>query len=642
MARRRLEMEASASPAKIGIDRVARMRSRSHAVPMLQLFALTVMVIPADTVIKPIGAEGYAAALVGMFAFAAFLAATLLGIHDPLRHRHPVRAVLCLVWVCVLASYVLMDRGVRTGAEVMAADRLIMQFAVITGVALVAAECLNSLRDVRRVLRALTWGGAFCGVVAALQFWMSLDVTPPLRLLPGFSLNLDIPAIVGRAALNRVSGTSLTAIELGVVGGMLLPLAVHLAIHDTDRTAVKRWAPVVLTGLAIPTSVSRSGVISVLVAFSVLVVLMPPRQRLVALCGAPLAVTGVFMSAHGLIGTLTAFFQAGTNDDSVLARVYDYPEVERLVREKPWLGHGGGTYLPDYPMYILDNQYLKTAIELGLIGVVVIAAYFLVPLITALVARRRSSDPELRLLCAALAGAASAAAVCSLTFDSLSFPMFSNVYALVIGLIGASWRLAARSERGAPEPVSATVGSLSFPRFGDVYARAIGMVVAGGRLAVRAGHRGTGMVVAGGRLAVRAGHRVRAMVVAGARLAVRAGHRVSGVVMAGARLAVRAGHRVRAMVVAGARLAVRARQRVAELVWVVIGSVLLPTLRDVDARVRGMIGAGGRLAARAGRRAAERMTAIGSLTRAEGLRAAIVAASLVAAAIGVLLWGPWH
>jgi hypothetical protein len=56
------------------------------------------------------------------------------------------------------------------------------------------------------------------------------------------------------------------------------------------------------------------------------------------------------------------------------------------------------------------------------------------------VARRTSADPELRLLCAALAGAALAAAICSLTFDSLSFPMFSNVYALVIGLIGACWR----------------------------------------------------------------------------------------------------------------------------------------------------------------------------------------------------------
>jgi hypothetical protein len=423
------------------------MASRSHAVPMLQLFALTVMVIPSDAVINAIGAEGYAAALVGMFAFAAFLAATLLGLHDPLQHRHPVRGALCLLWLSVLVSYILMDRGALNLAQAAAADRLMMQLAVITGVALVAAECLTSLRDVRRALRALTWGGAFCGVVAALQYWIALDITPYLRELPGFSVNFENPAIVARDALNRVSGTSITAIELGVVAGMLLPLAIYLALYDTDRSARMRWAPVILIGLAIPTSVSRSAIISVGLACAVFVALMPARQRLIALCAAPFAVTAVFMSAPGVIGTLTTFFKAGTSDDSVMARVYDYPEVERLLSQAPWFGHGGGTYLPENPMYILDNQYLKTAVELGLVGVVVLAAYFLVPFISALVARRRSGDPDLRLLCAALAGAALAAGVCSLTFDSLSFPMFSNVYALVIGLIGACWRLAAA---GAP------------------------------------------------------------------------------------------------------------------------------------------------------------------------------------------------
>jgi hypothetical protein len=423
-------MQASVSRPGWSIDRARRVATRSHAVPVLQLFALAVMVIPSDTVIHAIGAEGYVAALVGWFALAAFIAATLLELHDPARHRHPIRGVLSVFWISVLVSYVVMDRSTLTETQAAAADRLMMQLAVISGVALLAAECLTSLRDVRRVLRA------------SLQYWISLDITPYLRELPGFSVNAENPAIVAREALNRVAGTSITAIEVGVVAGMLLPIAVYLGLYDTEWTAWKRWTPVVLIALAIPTSVSRSGILSLVLALSVLIVLMPPRQRLVALCIAPLGVTAVFMSAPGVISTLSRFFGAGTNDESVMARIYDYPEVERLVYQAPWFGHGGGTYVPDYPQYILDNQYLKTAIELGLVGVVALTAFFLVPLIAALVARRRSSDPELRLLCAALAGAALAAGACSVTFDSLSFPMFSNVYALVIGLIGASWRLA--------------------------------------------------------------------------------------------------------------------------------------------------------------------------------------------------------
>ena len=69
-------------------------------------------------------------------------------------------------------------------------------------------------------------------------------------------------------------------------------------------------------------------------------------------------------------------------------------------------------------------------------------AFFLVPTITALIASRQTSDPEFRLLCAALAGAALAATACSFTFDSLSYPMFTGLYALVIGLIGAAWQFA--------------------------------------------------------------------------------------------------------------------------------------------------------------------------------------------------------
>jgi O-antigen ligase len=117
-------------------------------------------------------------------------------------------------------------------------------------------------------------------------------------------------------------------------------------------------------------------------------------------------------------------------------------------------------------MYTLDNQYLKTAVELGLVGVVALVVYFLVPFISALIVRRRTGEPELRLLCAALAGAALAAGACSVTFDSLSFPMFSNVYALVIGLIGACWRLAiagapAETPPGGDQPAGTYLGKPS-------------------------------------------------------------------------------------------------------------------------------------------------------------------------------------
>jgi O-antigen ligase len=327
-----------------------------------------------------------------------------------------------------------------------AADRLLMQLTVITGVALVAAEFLGSVADVRRVLRVLCWGGAFCGVVAALQYWVSLDISTSLRELPGFSVNGTDPGIITRGALNRVSGTAVYPIELGVVAGMLLPLAIYLGFHDTGRSAVRRWTPAALIALGVPASVSRSAILAFVVALAVLIVLMPVRQRLIAFLAMPLTLVAVFMTAPGLIGTLATFFGAGTSDASVQSRLSDYPMVERFLADAPWFGRGGWTYIAPNAFDVLDNQYLKTAVELGLVGVLALAVFFIVPALAALSARRRSADPELRFLCAALTGAALAAAVCSLTFDSLSYPMFIGVYALIIGLIGAGWRLAVGAE----------------------------------------------------------------------------------------------------------------------------------------------------------------------------------------------------
>ena len=78
---------------------------------------------------------------------------------------------------------------------------------------------------------------------------------------------------------------------------------------------------------------------------------------------------------------------------------------------------------------------------------------FLVPMVAALIARQQSKDPDLRLLCATVAGGALAAGVCSFFFDSFSFPMFYCVFALVARVAGAAWRLAQR-ESGVVRPVA--------------------------------------------------------------------------------------------------------------------------------------------------------------------------------------------
>ena len=429
---------------------VSRAAAGNGAIRILQAATLALWIFPSDYVSRTIGGMGYIAGLIGLFGFLVWVTASLVGRHDPRFYRYPARGALAFWWVVTFASYALMHSGRFTSAELLGSQRWLMQLCMMTGLIVLAAEGINSIAGIKRVLRVTLWGATFCGVIGAIQFWLSFDL-PSLymKLIPGFTLNVDPGVtIITRDGLNRVTGTALHPIELGVTSAMLLPLAIWMAIYDTSQPARRRAIPVVAIMVSIMVSVSRSAILGVAIAMTTLILLMPVRQRVYALAAVPVAIAGAFMTAHGLIGTLVTFFGYGTRDPSISHRTNNYPYVEGLVRHNPWFGQGGGTYFPT-PLHILDNQYLATSIELGLLGLAAMLLLFLAPAASAFLARRATRDPELQLLGAALGGGLLAATACSFTFDSFSFPDFYNSVALIIGLTGVTWRIARGQRRSA-------------------------------------------------------------------------------------------------------------------------------------------------------------------------------------------------
>lgn len=417
--------------------------SRFGAIGILQAVVVALWVFPSDYVNRTFGGMGYIAGLIAMLGCLVWVGASILGLHDPRRYRYPIRGVVAAFWIVSLASYAVIDLGDLNHTQLLGSERWFMQLAAMSGIFLLAAEGLSSLSDIKLVLRATCWGATFCAFVAALQYQLSFDLpTTYMRFVPGFRLGV-IPGvtIITRDGLNRVTGTTIHPIELGVTSTMLLPLAIWLAIYDTEQSTRRRVIPVVALLLSIAVSVSRSAIIGVVLGMAVLIVLMPVRQRLATLAAVPVALGGAFMTAHGLIGTFVTFFGLGSKDSSISHRTNNYPYVEALIRHKPFLGPGGGTYDPGTQWHILDNQYLTTAVELGLIGAAVLLLLFVVPTVSAFVARRCAEDDEHRLLLAALGAAALIAGVCSATFDSLSFPVFYCTFALICGLVAAMWRI---------------------------------------------------------------------------------------------------------------------------------------------------------------------------------------------------------
>ena len=421
------------------------------AVRILQGFSVALMVSPGYYVVTAVGADGSAAALVSYGMFAVWIAGTLFGHHNPFALHYKIRISLAWIWIVSLASYLLMDRTLLSSVQLAAANRWLMQVLGMSGIVFMAAEGLHTLADIRRVLRALTWGGALCGVVAALQFKAHVNLAKYLKL-PGFKLNSSLSttaAVVQRGAENRVPGTATDPIELGVVAGMLLAVAVYLMMHDTSRPKWQRVMPVPCITVAVAASVSRSAVLATATGLGVLIICLPPARRLKGLAAIPVALAIVFVGSRGLLGTFRDYFLSSSSDLSIEHRTNNYPYVEQLIHQAPWLGQGGGTYIPATTVssvHILDNQYLTTGIELGLLGAAALLFYLSWPVIVAFVARSHTADPELRDLCAALAGADLAAVICAATFDGFSFPMFFNLQSLMAGLTGAAW-LVVHSEK---------------------------------------------------------------------------------------------------------------------------------------------------------------------------------------------------
>lgn len=423
-----------------------------QAAALVQVFIVTAFVFPTDTVIKVIGAQGYVASLVSIVLLAGWLVTAVFGFHDPIHTRHPVRGALGLFWVASLLSFAAMPFYGPNETQRLSAARWIMLLAGMSGVILVTAELVKTPRDLLRVVRTLVWGAAFSGAVAVAQYTVAFDLKPYLRMaLPGFQCDFAYSGFQAREALTRVSGTANHPIELGVIAGMLLPTAIWLGFHERGRSPVRRWAPVVLIGACVPMSVSRSAVLAIIVATVLFVALLPVVERAWLLGFVPVALIAVFATTPGYFRTITSSFDGAATDPSIANRINNYPRVLAAFRAAPWFGRGGGTDIAPDATKILDNQYLKSAIELGGFGLLALVLFFGVPALAALGARRATADQRTRSLCAAVAGGCLASLVGGYTFDALSFSQFASVEAVMVGLAGACWLGVRRWRSGWPE-----------------------------------------------------------------------------------------------------------------------------------------------------------------------------------------------
>jgi O-antigen ligase len=350
----------------------------------------------------------------------------------------PIRWAVLIFLLSLLVSYALgFERGL-TAMESNAADRLALSMAAFFGVILLAADGLSNWDRLRVVLQVFVWCAVYMSVVGLLQANLPFDPVQYMSI-PGLQSGSPI-GLQARGGGVRVAATTTHYLELCGTLSLAWPIALHFATYSGTQR-LRRWylfASVIIT-VGILETISRSGIIAIVIGTLLLMPLWTWRKRYNVLAFG-VVMFGVLTAVKpSLARTLYSMFADASQDPSITSRTDRYKLVGYFFAQRPWWGRGSGTWVP--PMYqYLDNQWLRTALENGIAGVLALAVLHLVALSLAVIAFRRATSAEDRHLCLVLVAIQVMAMFIAYTFDVFAYSTYTTMLGIMIGLCGTVWR----------------------------------------------------------------------------------------------------------------------------------------------------------------------------------------------------------
>ena len=418
-------------------------KSRLDSVTLLTAYLMLLFFIPSTLVFGPLGGAGTPAVVISLCILLWYTASWIGGRAIPSGGGRPVRIGMFIFTIASLASFVAAMTRDISGSEVLSADRQLIILASWAGLVVVMSQSIVSYDRLNALLRRAVVAGSLVGLIGIFQHYSGIDVTKIIQV-PGLVPRVDITTLLNRNGLNRPSSTATQPIEFGVVMAMLLPLSLQQAfatVPDGQKSSrFRRWCPVVLIALAIPISVSRSGIVGLAVGILFLLPTWNLQRRLAVLGAGLFGLFGLKGAAPGLIHTLLTYFGGLFGNSSsyigVQSRTSDYSYVFHYLAQRPLFGMGFGTFIPEIYIFT-DNTYLLGLAEFGFVGVIALLVFYFTGMHCAAAGRRRTRDEGRRETGQGLVAAIAVGIVASATFDALKFPMFTGLFFLLMGAAGA-------------------------------------------------------------------------------------------------------------------------------------------------------------------------------------------------------------
>jgi O-antigen ligase len=314
------------------------------------------------------------------------------------------------------------------------------------------------------------FAGAFVGFFAFVERLTRRNIFLMLgEFLPLTILRDDAESL--RAGGSRAYASSQHPIALAVLFCLIIPIAIYLMKfspwprYDFTRKLVYIGAiGAMLVGML--SAVSRTGIVTLGVMFIFVLIFRPKLAGLLFAIGLPiLVVVGLVLpqlfesmvlslfNVEGVIASqLTSPGMAGQG------RLADLPDAFRDFAENPIGGTGLASRVvvgEDANAQILDNQWLGTLLETGVIGVIGLIALFVWPIFVMMRFALRSNAPESRrFLTFAIATATVGYTTSMFFYDAFAFMqtllVLSMLYAVAAWAMTegrSSWEQAAAVER---------------------------------------------------------------------------------------------------------------------------------------------------------------------------------------------------
>ncbi len=304
----------------------------------------------------------------------------------------PIGIFLAILVISIVANIVPLAQQGLVGTALGG----LVNVAFILSVFFLVRQFLSTERLVMATLSFLAWGAtvvAFFAIVERLtrvNVFLMLGQVLPLETLRTLSDDF-------RAGGARSFGSAQHPIALSVMLCILIPVVLYLAREASwPRNRINRailhggMLVVILGGIGV--AVSRTGVVVLLTMLAVTLLLRPIAGVTVLLAAIPGLLLATLASPKTVSTTLLSFLDL----DSLVASQYTSPgwggqgrladlaPAFGLVQQHPLLGTGyGGRIVVGEGAngFILDNQVLGILMDAGVIGVIGLAIFLLVPFV---------------------------------------------------------------------------------------------------------------------------------------------------------------------------------------------------------------------------------------------------------------------